>query len=128
MLTYDGHVSYKDETAIRKEFFGDANSDTGYADMLDEASWGQYKLRSSDLDFITIDTGTTDPIAFSLGSTSNLVRDHQTYKDKISTRSYTRILQFEPNQPQCGGCFRATAFVPGTSSRYRGKSGQAWQT
>ena len=130
MLTYDGHVSYKDETAIRKEFFGDANSDTGYADMLDEASWGQYKLRSSDLDFITIDTGTTDPIAFSLGSTSNLVRNHQTYKDKISTRSYTRTLQFEPNQPACASdaCFRGTANLPGTSSRYRGKSGQAWQT
>eukprot|EP00964_Phaeocystis_antarctica_P000872 scaffold483_cov63-Phaeocystis_antarctica.AAC.2 len=83
MLTYAGHVSYKSEAAIRKEFFGDANSDTGYADMIDEASWGQYKLQSSDVDFITIDTGTTDPIDFSLGSTSNLVRDHQTYKDKI---------------------------------------------
>ena len=128
MLTYDGHVSYKDETAIRKEFFGDANSDTGYADMLDEASWGQYKLRSSDLDFITIDTGTTDPIDFSLGSTTNLVRNHQTYKDAISTRSYTRTLQFEPQQPQCGGCFRGTAYRPGTYSRYRGKGGQAWQT
>ena len=81
MLTYNGYVSYNDETAIRKEFFGDANSDTGYADMIDEASWGQYKLQSSDVDFITIDTGTTDPIDFSLGSTSNLVRYHQTYKE-----------------------------------------------
>ena len=121
-------MSYKSETAIRKEFFGDANSDTGYADMLDEASWGQYKLRSSDLDFITIDTGTTDPIDFSLESTSNLVRNHQTYKDKISTRSYTRTLQFEPNQPQCGRCSSAYAYIPGTFSRYRGSGGQAWQT
>ena len=96
--------------------------------MIDEASWGQYKLQSSDVDFITIDTGTTDPIDFSLGSTSNLVRNHQTYVSAISTRQYTRILQFEPNQPQCGSCFRATAYVPGTQSRYRGSGGQDWQT
>ena len=121
-------MSYKNETAIRKEFFGDANSDTGYADMIDEASWGQYKLRSSDVDFITIDTGTTDPIDFSLGSTSNLVRYHHTYETAISTRSYTRTLIFEPQQPECGSCFRGTANRPGPFSRYRGKSGQAWQT
>eukprot|EP00964_Phaeocystis_antarctica_P120295 scaffold84054_cov45-Phaeocystis_antarctica.AAC.1 len=102
MLTYDGYVSYNDETAIRKEFFGDANSDTGYADMIDEASWGQYKLRSSDVDFITIDTGTTDPIDFSLGSITRLVKYHQSYIYKTRNRSYTRTLQFEPQQPQCG--------------------------
>jgi len=123
-----GHVSYKDENAIRKEFFGDANSDTGYADMIDEASWGQYKLQSSDVDFITIDTGDTDPIDFDLGATVSLVTAHPTYKSQITKRSYTRTLIFEPNQPQCGSCFRATAYVPGTQSRYRGKGGQAWQT
>eukprot|EP00964_Phaeocystis_antarctica_P009660 scaffold5263_cov42-Phaeocystis_antarctica.AAC.1 len=127
MLTYEGHVSYKDEDDIRKEFFGDANSDTGYADMIDEASWGQYKLRSSDVDFITIDTNTTDPIDFSLGSTSNLVRNHQTYVIATANRSYTRTLQFEPQQPQCGGCFRGTAYRPGTFSRFRGKGAQDWQ-
>eukprot|EP00964_Phaeocystis_antarctica_P118168 scaffold81975_cov58-Phaeocystis_antarctica.AAC.1 len=128
MLTYDGYVSFKDEDDIRKEFFGDASSDTGYADMIDEASWGQYKLRSSDVDFITIDTGTTDPIGFSLGSTSTLVRNHQTYVITTANRAYTRTLIFEPQQPQCGSCFRGTAYRPGTYSRYRGSGGQAWQT
>ena len=124
-------MSFKDEDDIRKEFFGGANSDTGYADMVDEASWGQYKLRPSDVDFITMDAGNTDPIDFDLGATVSLVTAHQTYKDKISTRTgqdqYTRTLVFEPNQPQCGGCFRATAYVPGSFSRYRG-GGQEWQT
>eukprot|EP00964_Phaeocystis_antarctica_P051003 scaffold29735_cov66-Phaeocystis_antarctica.AAC.2 len=127
MLTY-GHVSFKDEDDIRKEFFGGANSDTGYADMIDEASWGQYKLRPSDVDFITIDTGNTDPIDFSIYNTETLVTTHQTYTETISTRPYTRTLVFEPNQPQCGSCFRATAYVPGSFSRYRGGGGQDWQT
>ena len=125
MLTYGGHVSYKSEAAIRYEFFGSI----GYADMVAEASWGQYKLRSSDVDFITIDTGDTDPVDFSLGSTWTLVTAHQAYKDKISTRpSYSRPLVFEPNQPACGSCFRGTAYVPGTFSRYRGSGAQDWQT
>ena len=129
MLTYDGTVGYKGEDEIRHEFFGDANSDTGYAHMIDEASWGQYKLRSSDVDFITIDTGNTNPIDFSIYKTEQLVTAHQTYKDKISTRpSYTRTLVFEPNQPACGSCFRATAYVSGTFSRYRGSGGQDWRT
>ena len=124
MLTYNDTVSFKNETAIRDEFFGSI----GYADMLAEASWGQYKLRSSDVDFITIDTGATDPIDFSLGSSSSLVRAHQTYKDKTSSRTYTRTLIFEPNQPACGGCFRASAYAPGVFSRYRGSGAQDWQT
>ena len=124
MLTYNDTVSFKNETAIRDEFFGSI----GYADMLAEASWGQYKLRSSDVDFITIDTGATDPIDFSLGSSSSLVRAHQTYKDKISSRAYTRTLIFEPNQPACGSCFRASAYTPGVFSQYRGSGAQDWQT
>ena len=121
-------MSFKDEDDIRKEFFGGANSDTGYADMVDEASWGQYKLRPSDVDFITMDAGNTDPIDFDLGATVSLVTAHPTYKAKISQRSYTRTLIFEPQQPECGSCFRGTAWLPGTYSRYRGKGGQAWQT
>ena len=129
MLTYDGHVPYKNEDEIRKEFFGDANSDTGYADMIDEASWGQYKLRPSAVDIITIDTGDTDPIDFTLGASVALVTAHQTYKDKVSTQGqgqYTRTLIFEPDQPACGSCFSGTAYVPGSSSRYRGRGGQDW--
>ena len=53
---------------------------------------------------------------------------HQTYKDQIGTRPYTRTLVFEPNQPACGSCFRATAYTPGTFSRYRGSGAQDWQT
>ena len=128
MLTYKDNVGYKTEDEIRKMFFGDANSDTGYADMIDEASWGQYKLRSSDVDFITIDTGDTDPVDFSLGSIWTLVTAHQLYKATISMRPYTRTLVFEPNQPACGSCFRGTAYVPGTFSRYRGSGAQDWQT
>ena len=124
LLTYNGFVSYKNEAAIREEFFGS----TGYADMIDEASWGQYKLRSSDVDFITIDTGATDPISFSLHESTLLVRAHQTYKDKISSRAYTRTLIFEPNQPACGSCFRGTAYAPGSFSRYRGSGAQAAST
>ena len=122
MLTYADNVSYKNETAIRDEFFGSI----GYADMIAEASWGQYKLRSSDVDFITIDTGTTDPINFALGQSRSLVVADQTYKDKISSRAYTRTLIFEPNQPACESCFRGTAY--GVFSRYRGSGAQDWQT
>ena len=132
MLTYKGNVSYKDETAIREEFFGSI----GYADMINEASWGQKKLRSSDVDFITVDAGTTDPINFKLGQWAGLVIADQTYTDKIktrpSTRPYTRTLMFLPNQPACGGCFKASAaFRDAQTSRfslYRGKGGQIWQT
>ena len=124
MLTYNGHVSYKNEAAIRDEFFGSI----GYADMLAEASWGQYKLRSSDVDFITIDTGTTDPINFALGQSRSLVVADQTYKDKISSRAYTRTLIFEPNQPACDSCFRGTAYITGDFSRYRGSGAQAVST
>ena len=127
MLTYEDNLSYKDEDDIRKEFFGDANSDTGFADMIGEASWGQYKLRPSDVNFITIDID-TDPIDFSLYKTKELVTAHQTYKDQISARTPTRTLVFEPNQPACGSCFRATAYTPGTFSRYRGSGAQDWQT
>tara|TARA_B100000795_G_scaffold249558_1_gene217171 strand:+ start:246 stop:1118 length:873 start_codon:yes stop_codon:yes gene_type:complete len=127
MLTYKGNTPAKNEDEIRNEFFGD----TGYADLINEASWGQYELRSSDVDFITIDSGDTDPINFGLGATSNLVTAHQTYKNKIITQGqdyYTRTLIFEPDQPACGSCFRGTAYTPGTFSHYRGKYGQDWQT
>jgi len=132
MLTYKGHVSYKNEAAIRDEFFGSI----GYANMIAEASWGQYKLRSSDVDFVTIDTGDTDPINFKLANHQFLVQYHQTvpvlraalFKDMDSSRAYTRTLIFEPNQPACGDCFSAWAFVPGTFSSYRGSGAQDWQT
>eukprot|EP00964_Phaeocystis_antarctica_P037229 scaffold21268_cov60-Phaeocystis_antarctica.AAC.4 len=96
--------------------------------MIDEASWGQYKLRPSAVDIITIDTGDTDPIDFTLGASVALVTAHQTYKEKTSTRQgqYTRTLIFEPDQPACGSCFSGTAYVPGSSSRYRGRGGQDW--
>ena len=125
MLTYKGNVSYKSETAIREEFFGSI----GYADMIDEASWGQYKLRPSDVDFITIDTGTIDSTTFSRTPQSGgFVRADQTYKDKIDTRPssrpYTRTLVFEP-----GPGNSASAVVNGFVSRYRGSwTGTGWQT
>ena len=75
----DHGLSFKNEEEIRKEFFGD----TGYADMINEASWGQYKLRSSDVHFIRIDTGNIDPIHHTLSELVKLVTAKQHYKHTV---------------------------------------------
>ena len=117
-----GHgLSFKNEEEIRTELFGD----TGYADMINEASWGQYKLRSSDVHFIRIDTGNIDPIHHTLSELVKLVTAKQHYKHTVKwqdwrtgerhrwcswwwcpwwwvpKRPYTRTLIFQPDQPEC---------------------------
>ena len=146
-----GHgLSFKNEEEIRTELFGD----TGYADMINEASWGQYKLRSSDVHFITIDIHhSIDPIHYTLSELVLLVTDHGYYKNTVNlhkitgweggSRPYTRTLIFPPDEPEClqspspRKCGVASAGILGskdtwhgdnpTFSRYRGSGQQDWQ-
>ena len=95
--------------------------------MIDEASWGQHKLRPSDVDFITIDTGATKPV-FNLRQNIDLVQADKTYNKKFKTLPYTRTLIFlPPDQPACTeNCPIGSASIGGDFSNYR-SNGQYWQ-